>query len=98
MSAENAGPGAPELPARQKATAPRNELEAFTQEDLALLYLRQTRTAVVTMAVLAAAGVIALIVIGIVVAVGISHEDTVLKQVNGGSAAQCLSQGGTPNC
>jgi hypothetical protein len=99
MSAENAGPGAPELPAREKARAPRNEFEAFTQEDLALLYLRQARTAVVTIAVLAAVGVITIIVIGIVVAVGISHENSVLSQVSGGSATNCLSQGGTnPNC
>jgi hypothetical protein len=73
MSAENAGPGAPELPVRQKAKAPRNEFEAYTEEDLALLYLRQTPTAVVTTAVLAAAGVIAIIVIGIVIAIGVSH-------------------------
>lgn len=81
MSAENAVPGTPEMPARQKARTPRGEFEAFTQEDLALLYLRQARTALVTLAVLAIAGVIAAIVTGIVGVIVFSHENDVLNQL-----------------
>jgi hypothetical protein len=80
MSAEGAVPGS-ETPAREKARTPRGEFEAFTQQDLALLYLRQARTAVVTLAVLAVAGVIASIVMGIVALIVFSHENDVLNQL-----------------
>jgi hypothetical protein len=84
---------------QEKATAPRGEFEAGTKEDLALLYLRQARTAVVTMAVLAVAAVIASVIIGIVVAVGISHENKMLSQLNGTTSSNCLSKGGPdPSC
>lgn len=100
MTAEFAAPGVPQAPVtRERAKAPRGEFEAFTKEDLGLLYLRQARTAVVTMAVLAVAGVIASVIIGIVVAVGISHENNVLNQMSGTSTSNCMSQGGTdPSC
>jgi hypothetical protein len=81
MSAENQVPRTSEMPAREKARAPRREFEAFTQEDLALLYLRQARTALVTVAVLAIAWVIASIVIGIVVAIVIWHQNNVLSHL-----------------
>jgi hypothetical protein len=81
MSAANAAPGASEVPAREKARTPRGEFEAFTQEDLALLYRRQARTALVTLAVAAIAGVIAIVVIGILIVVGISHENNLLHQL-----------------
>ena len=84
---------------REKARAPVGEFEAYTKEDLALLYLRQARTAVVTMAVLAVAAVVASVIIGIVVAVGISHENKMLSQLNGTTSSICLSQGGPdPSC
>jgi len=61
----------------EKAKTPRGEFEAFTQEDLALLYLRQARTALVTLAVLAVAGVLATIVLGIVGVIVFAHENEV---------------------
>jgi len=66
---------------REKAKAPRGEFEAFTKEDLTLLYLRQARTAIVTMAVLAVTWVIASVIIGVVVLIGISHENNVQNQL-----------------
>lgn len=69
-------------------------------EELALVYLRQARTAVVTMTVLAVVGVIAILIIGIVVAVGISHENHLLnQQLSGATSSNCLSHGGPdPSC
>ena len=81
MSAEDAVPGTPEIPVRVKAKAPRGEFEAFTREDLALLYLRQARTALVTLAVLAIAVVIASIITGVIAILLISHENTVLNHL-----------------
>jgi ABC-type sulfate transport system permease component len=81
MSGESAVPGTSERPAREKARAPRSEFEAFTQEDLALLYRRQTRTALVTLAAAAIAVVIAIVVIGIFLVMGISHENHLLNQL-----------------
>jgi predicted anti-sigma-YlaC factor YlaD len=81
MSAEDVVRGSSELPAREKARTPRGEFEAFTQEDLALLYRRQARTALVTLAVAAIVAVIAIVVIGIVVAVGVIHENHVVNQL-----------------
>jgi hypothetical protein len=81
MSGESAVPGASEMPAREKARAPRSEFEAFTQEDLALLYRRQTRTALVTLAVVAIAWLAASIVSGIVVVIVFAHENDVLNQL-----------------
>jgi len=66
---------------REKAKSPRGEFEAFTKEDLALLYMRQARTAVVTMAVAAVAWVIVSVFIGVVVLIGISHENNVLNEL-----------------
>ena len=100
MTTQHEAPQTPDSgPTRVRAKAPQGAFEAFTKEDLALVYLRQARTAVVTMAVLAIVGVIASVVIGIIVAVGISHENNVLSQLNGTSSSNCLSQGGTdPTC
>jgi hypothetical protein len=82
---------------RKPAKAPATTLDAYTTEELALVYLRQARTAVVTMAVIAVAGVIASIILGIVVAVGVSHLNNAVT--GGGGSSNCLSQGGTnPNC
>jgi len=81
MSAESAVPGTSEMPAREKAKTPRGEFEAFTREDLALLYLRQARTALVTLAVLAIAAVLATIVMGIVGVIVFAHENDVLNQL-----------------
>jgi hypothetical protein len=67
---------------RERAKAPRGEFEAFTTEDLALLYVRQARTAVVTIAVLAVVWVIATITIGVVVMIGISHVNNALNQLS----------------
>ena len=91
MSEEDAVPGTPEIPVRVKAKAPRGEFEAFTQEDLVLLYLRQARTALVTLAVLALAVVIASIICAIIAIIVISHENTVLNHLlnhlNGSSSS-----------
>ncbi|HEY2076055.1 MAG TPA: hypothetical protein VGH53_06940 [Streptosporangiaceae bacterium] len=73
MSAEDAVPGMSERPAREKAKTPRSEFEAFTREDLALLYLRQARTALVALAVLAFAVLIAYIAFGIINAISVAH-------------------------
>jgi hypothetical protein len=81
MSAESAVPGSSEMPAREKAKTPRGEFEAFTREDLALLYLRQSRTALVTLAVVAIAGVLAMIVTGIVGLIVFAHENDLLNQL-----------------
>jgi hypothetical protein len=98
MTEEQAGLGAADVPAQEKARAPRNELEAFTKDDLALLYLRQTRTAAVTIAVLAVVGVIAAVIIGIVVAIEISHENNLLNHGIGTATSAGISQRGShPN-
>jgi hypothetical protein len=64
---------------REKAKAPRGEFEAFTKEDLALLYMRQARTALVTIAVLVVAWVVASVVTGVVVMIAIFHENELLR-------------------
>jgi len=67
---------------------------AYTREDLAMVYLRQIKTAVVTLAVIAVIGVIASVIIGIVVAANVSNQNN-----GGGTSPACVSQGGTiPGC
>ena len=99
MTAQHAAPETPEI--RKPAKAPRGPSEAYTAEDLGLVYLRQARTAVVTLAVIAVAGVIASLILGIVLAVSITHENNLLNQISKGSttSSNCMSQGGTgPSC
>ena len=78
-------PGAAVPDARRKAKAPRGEFEAFTPEDLKLLYLRQMRNIQVTMGVLAVIGFVAALIIGILVLVDISHLNNLLSHLYGGT-------------
>jgi hypothetical protein len=92
-------PGMPVPDARRKARAPRRELEAFTTDELKLLYLRQMRNVQVTMGVLAVVGFIAALIIGIVVIVDIAHLSNLLEHFYGGPSINCQSRGGTnPSC
>lgn len=88
---------APLNPRPQPWKPPVGPLQAYTREDLALVYLRQAKTAVVTMAVITVIGLVAAVIIGIVVAVSVAHENSLLN--GGGGTSNCVSQGGTnPNC
>jgi hypothetical protein len=103
MTSQDAGssdrPERPASDARQKAKAARGEFEAFTPGDLQLLYLRQIRTVLVTMSVLAIVGFIGALIIGILVIIDFSHVTNLLNYSYGGTPIACQSQGGTkPNC
>lgn len=78
------------------------EISSFPPEpaDPALRYARQTRNAVVTFATIAVTGVLgSIIIIGIVVAVSIAHQNAVLDGGSPSVSSTCASQGGwDPTC
>ena len=68
-------------------------------EPVELRYLRETRNAVVFIAVLAGVICLASLIIGIVAAVQLSKVSSELGRSGGSSSSNCLSQGGSdPSC
>jgi hypothetical protein len=78
----------PPLPAQGRAGEP-----------IELRYARQTRNAVVTLAVIAVLGIVGSLIAGIVVAVSVVHLNNAVNNGGGSSSSNCMSQGGTdPSC
>jgi hypothetical protein len=86
-------------PARAPGALPPVAVPARPPEPVELRYLRETRNAVVFIAVLAGVICLASLIIGIVAAVQLSKVSSELGGSGGSSSSNCLSQGGSdPSC